>query len=121
MANEFQNLKKGQMSVIEYATTFNEKMELVPYLIPTELSKKDKFANGLPTDFSPSVKSANTVEAAVQVARSLDIIIKGRTTNKVKVGEKMKGERILEPNKKGRFPKYGPNDKKPKDNNDAKW
>lgn len=45
--NEFQNLKKGEMSVSQYIVAFLEKMELVPYLTPTELSNVEKFANGL--------------------------------------------------------------------------
>ena len=41
--NEFQNLKKGKLSVTKYATSFTEKMKLIPYLIPTELSNVNKF------------------------------------------------------------------------------
>ena len=37
--NIFQNLKKGRMSVTEYAARFMEKMKLVLYLFLTELSK----------------------------------------------------------------------------------
>lgn len=55
--NEFQNLKKGKMSAIEYAATFEEKMKLVPYLIPTKLLKMNKFANALPADFSRTVET----------------------------------------------------------------
>ena len=43
------------MSVTEYAASFTEKMKLVPHLVPTELSKVNKFSLGLPADFGPMV------------------------------------------------------------------
>lgn len=50
--NEFQNLMKGRMSIDDYATAFTEKMNLFQYLVPTELAKIEKFANGLPSYFA---------------------------------------------------------------------
>ena len=69
--NEFQNLKKGRMSIIEYAVSFTEKMKLVPYLVPTELSKVNKFANGLLVGFGPMVKQATTLKAAIWAAKNV--------------------------------------------------
>ena len=53
------------MSIDDYAATFTEKMMLFPYLVRTELSKIEKFANGLPADFGPTVKIATTLKSAV--------------------------------------------------------
>lgn len=53
------------MSVEEYVAVLTEKMMLVSDLVPTELSKIEKFANGLPMDFGPIVKLATTFEAAI--------------------------------------------------------
>lgn len=36
------NLKKGKIGVSNYALSFNEKMKLVPYLVPIEISKIKK-------------------------------------------------------------------------------
>lgn len=53
------------MSVSEYAASFTEKMKLVPYLVPIEVSNINKFANGLPTYFGPMVKQATTLKAII--------------------------------------------------------
>ena len=58
-------MKKGKMSIDDYATTFTEKMKLFPYLVPTELSKIERFANGLPVEFDPTVKMATTLKITV--------------------------------------------------------
>lgn len=121
IANEFQNLKKGEMIVTEYTTSLSKKMELVPYLVPTELSKIKKFSNELLTDFSPLVKSVNTLEAAAQISMSLEYIVERKIATNEEAGEKRKGKEILEPNNRGRILKCNLNGEKPKDNNDALW
>lgn len=63
--NEFQNLKKGKISVNEYARTFIENMKLVPNLVPTEISKENKFAIRLPSDYGPMVKLATNLKASI--------------------------------------------------------
>lgn len=55
--NEFQNLKKGKMSSNEYAATFEEKMKLVPYLIPTKILKMNTFSIALLVDFGRTVET----------------------------------------------------------------
>ena len=60
------------MSVSEYATSFIDKMKLVPYLVPTELSKVNKFGNGLPPEFGPMVKQATTSKTAIWATKNLD-------------------------------------------------
>ena len=59
------------MSVSEYATSFTEKMKLVPYLVPNELSKVNKFANGLPADFGLMVKQAISLKATIWEAKNV--------------------------------------------------
>lgn len=90
------------MSISQYVATFMKKMELVPYITPTKLSKVGKFANRLPVDFDPMVKLATTLEAAIRVAKSLEYVVKWFITDKAEVGEKRKNEESLGSNKKGR-------------------
>lgn len=60
--NEFQNLKKGKMSVSEYDATFTKKIKLVHSLVATKLSNVNTFSMGLPVDFGPMVKLATTLK-----------------------------------------------------------
>lgn len=76
------------MNDSQYAAAFLENMELVPYLTPIEQSKVERFANGLPTDFGPMLKIATTLETTISVAKSLEEIANGITTNTVEVGRK---------------------------------
>lgn len=64
--NEFQNLKKGKRSVNELDVTFTKKMKLVPNLVPTELSKVNKFAIGLLADYGPTMKLETTLNPSGQ-------------------------------------------------------
>ena len=114
--NEFQNLKKGKMSVDEYATAFTERMKLFPYLVPTELSKIDRFANGLPTDFGPMVKMATTLKAAVRAAKNVEAQIREKGLEKDKAGEKRKFEGSSRSNKESKFSKLGGGD-----GGEARW
>jgi len=78
------------MSVDEYATAFTEKMKLFPYLVPTELSKIDRFSNRLPADFGPTVKMAATLKTAVRAAKNIETQIRERVLEKDNAGEKRK-------------------------------
>lgn len=88
ISNEFQNLKKWEMSVNQYTTIFTRKMELVPYMVPTELSNVKWLANGLPTDFKPTIQLATTLDATIQFAKSLEDTVKGKSINQGGVEEK---------------------------------
>ena len=80
------------MSVSEYATCFTEKMKMVPYLVPTELSKVNKFDSGLPTNFSPTVKLETTLKAAIWVAKNVETQIREKgysAQNPIMVSEPM--------------------------------
>lgn len=121
ITNEFQNLKKEEMSVSKYTTTFLEKMELVPYLNLDGISKVEKFANGLPKDFGSMVKLATTLEVAIQVAKSLEDVVKGITTDKEEVGGKRNNDESSKSNKKNMSTEPSPNGKKPVEDNKAKW
>lgn len=82
ITNVFQNQKKLEISVRDYTIAFFEMMELVPYLVPNELSKIENFPNGLPKNFGPLVKQATTLGAALQVASSLEYIVKRKIATK---------------------------------------
>ncbi|KAL7618843.1 hypothetical protein Lser_V15G00012 [Lactuca serriola] len=105
--NEFQNLKKGKMSIDDYATAFTEKMKLFPYLVPTELSKIERFANGLPADFGPTVKMATTLKTAVRAAKNVEAQQKERGLERIDVGEKREFDGTSGSNKKNKFSKSG--------------
>ncbi|KAL7594215.1 hypothetical protein Lser_V15G28366 [Lactuca serriola] len=103
--NEFQNLKKGKLSVNEYAASFTEKMKLIPYLVPTELSKVNKFALGLPAEYGPMVKQATTLKAAIWAARNVETQIREKGLEMSKVGEKRMLDGPSGSNKKSKFSK----------------
>ena len=103
--NEFQNMKKGKLSIDDYATTFTEKMKLFPYLVPSELSKIERFANGLPADFGPTVKMATTLKTAVRAAKNVETQLKERGLERNEVGEKRKMEGSSRSDEKRKFSK----------------
>ena len=105
------------MSITEYAASFTEKMKIVPYLVPTELSKVNKFANGLPADFGPMVKQATTLKSAIWITKNVETQIREKGLEKDKAGEKRKLEGSSRSDKKGRFSKSNLDDQ----NYGAKW
>ena len=80
------------MSIDEYTNAFTYKMEFALRIVPDELAKIDRYAKGLPWEYTVPVRQTPTLEAAIWVAKSVEEMIKGRTTNKVEVGEKRKFE-----------------------------
>ena len=94
------------MSVTEYAASFTEKMKLVPYLVPTELSKINKFALGLPTYFGPMVKQATTLKGAIWAAKNVEVQIREKGLERAEVGEKRKFERTSGSSKRSKFSKF---------------
>lgn len=64
------------MSVSKCVETFTKKMKIVPYLVPIELSKVNKFGNGLLVDFGPTVKLATTLKVAIWAASNIEAQIK---------------------------------------------
>ena len=95
------------MSINDYATVFTEKMKLFPYLVPTELSKIERFANGLPTDFGPTVKMATTLKTVVRAAKNVEAQQKEKGLERIDVGEKRKFDGTSGSNKKNKFSKSG--------------
>lgn len=83
---EIPKLKKGDISLIDYATTFTEKQKLVSHQVPTKSSEVERFASLRPTDFSPMMKLATDFDVAIRIAKSLEDMIKGRTNIHVKLG-----------------------------------
>ena len=109
------------MSVDEYTNVFTDKMAFALRIIPDELTKIDKYTKGLPGEYTVPVCHTPTLEAAIWASKSIEEMIKGRTTNKVEVGEKRKFEGSSRPEKKNRFPKSDPKNKRYGDNNEEKW
>ena len=57
---------------------------------PTELSKIERFANGLSTDFGPMVKMATTLKTTVRTAKNLVTQLREKGLERSEVGEKRK-------------------------------
>lgn len=102
------------MVVEECTNAFTDNIEFALRLISNELTKINRYAKGLPWEYTVQVKHALTFEAAVWAARSVESMIKQRTANKSEVGKKRKSERPLKPNKNNRFSKPTPDINKPK-------
>ena len=105
LENKFLTLTKGSMSVDEYTNNFTDKMEFALRIVPDELTKVDRYAKGLPWEYEVPVHQAHTLEAAIWAAKSVENMIKGRTTDKVEVGEKRKFEGTSGSGKKSKFSK----------------
>ena len=110
------------MSIDEYANAFTDtdKMAFSLCIVPDELTKIDKYTKGLPWEYTMPLRQAPTLEATIWAAKSVEEVIKGRTANKVEVGE-MKFEGSLISKKKNRFPKSDSNNKWFGDRNEEKW
>ncbi|XP_023731876.2 uncharacterized protein LOC111879650 [Lactuca sativa] len=81
------------------------------------MTKVDKYAKGLPWEYVVLVRQTPTLEAAIWSAKSVEEMIKGRASSKVKVGEKRQFEGSSKSNKKNKSgsKKYGGG------GNEAKW
>lgn len=93
--NEFQNLKKGNISIIKYATTFSNKVNLVSHLFPTKLSRMEKFANGLPVDCGLNVKLVTTLKSAICATKNVEIQFKEKIWKRLEL-ERKKGLKGLQ-------------------------
>lgn len=78
-------------------------MKLVPHVVPTKLTKVDKFSNGLPTDFGPMAKLIRTLKEAIWSGRNVDTQIRDNGLDRMEVGEKMKFEGSSRSKKKNKF------------------
>jgi len=82
-------------------------MKFIPYLVPTELSKVNKFALGLPADYGPMFKQATTLKAAIWAARNVETQIREKVLERSEVGEKRKIDGFSGSSKKSKFSKSG--------------
>ncbi|KAL7586601.1 hypothetical protein Lser_V15G39682 [Lactuca serriola] len=82
-------------------------MKLIPYLVPTELSKVNKFARGLPADFGPMVKQEITLKVAIWAAKNVETQIRQKGLERSEVGEKRKFDGPSGSSKKNKFSKSG--------------
>ena len=96
-------------------------MKLVPYLVPIELSKVNKFASGLPTDFGPTIKLATTLKTTIWAARNVGTQIRQKRLEKAEAGEKRKLEESSRYEKKRTFSKSDPNEKRSGSVGEVEW
>lgn len=72
------------MSVYEYAAAFTEKINLVPYHVPSEISMVNKFFSGLPKDFGQILKVETNLKAAIWATRNVESQIREKGLEKAK-------------------------------------
>lgn len=58
-------LKKGSMSTDEYTNDFTDKKEFTLRIVPNELANINRYAKGLPWEYSMPVHQAPTLEATI--------------------------------------------------------
>lgn len=109
------------MNVNKYTVVFTEHMKLVPHLVPIEPSKINKFDMGSPMDFCLTVKLEITLNSTIWVASNVETQVKEKGLKKAKTREKGKFEGSSRSDKKSRFLKSGPNEKRFGDTIEAKW
>lgn len=83
-------LIKGSMSINEYTNAFIDEMKFAMWLVLYELTKIDMYAKGIPWEYTVPFKQARTFEAVIQAIKSVDGMMKRRTTEKDEVGENRK-------------------------------
>ncbi|KAI3702884.1 hypothetical protein L6452_28637 [Arctium lappa] len=120
--DEFQNLKKGGMSVREYNRLFMDKLGFVGLLVPTEKDKIKAYIKGLPSDMMSMVRvtKTSTLREAMEEAQLMeDAYSLGRDKSGRQV-EKRKWEGSSMPSKK---PFYANNNAQrgADPRRDAKW
>lgn len=88
MENQFQDLKKGSMAIDEYTNTFTYKIEFSLLILQHERSIIDRYAKGLPWESSDLVHQANALDKSIWVAKSIENMNKGRTSDKKSMWKK---------------------------------
>lgn len=85
------------MSGNKYATYFTKKMKVVPNLVPTKISKVNKFHVGLLAYCGPKIKLETTLKAFIWLARNVETQIWENGQEKVRYESKgrMKNSRSL--------------------------
>ncbi|XP_052622334.1 uncharacterized protein LOC128127699 [Lactuca sativa] len=102
LENQFLTLNKGSMSIDEYTKAFIDKMEFALRIVPNKPTKVDKYSKGFPWEYVVPVRQEPTLEASIWAAKSVEEMIKGGATSKVKGGEKRKFEGSARSNKKNK-------------------
>ncbi|KAL4568446.1 hypothetical protein LXL04_024059 [Taraxacum kok-saghyz] len=111
LENDLQKLKKGSKTVDEYTDTFLKTIEFAIRIVPDELSKIAAYAKGLPSDYDVAINSATTLDSAIWAARTVETMLKRKTLERSKVGEKRKSDGSFGSNKKKKFSKSTSNNK----------
>ena len=73
--------------------------------MPTKIYKIERFANGLPVDFGPTVKMATTLKTIVGEVKNVETQLREKVLERTKVGEKRNFDGSSRSNKKRRFSK----------------
>ncbi|KAI3702278.1 hypothetical protein L6452_28011 [Arctium lappa] len=89
---EFQNLKKGSMSISDYSKQFLEKLSLVEHLAPNEKMKIKTHLLGLPAEMKMTVRNAKvaTLEEAIEESFFVEDDIAQGKEERGQVSEKRK-------------------------------
>ncbi|KAI3773112.1 hypothetical protein L6452_04311 [Arctium lappa] len=99
---EFQNLKKGGMSVRVYNRLFIDKLGFVGRLVPTEKDKINAYIKGLPSDMMSMVlvTKTSTLREAMEEAQLMEDAYSLDRDQSSRQGEKRKWEGSSMPSKK---------------------
>ena len=88
LENHILALTMRSMSVDEYTNAFTDKMEFALQLVTDKLTMIERYAKGLPWEYTVSVKQEPTFTATVWAAISVEGMIKKRTIKRAEVDEK---------------------------------
>ncbi|KAI3757722.1 hypothetical protein L6452_05265 [Arctium lappa] len=94
LEREFQDLKKGNLSVVGYSKLFLENLNLVGHLVPDERSKIKAYHQGLPAEMRMAVRNAkcSTLQEVIEESLLVEDDINAERDEKKHVGEKRKWE-----------------------------
>ncbi|KAI3757889.1 hypothetical protein L6452_05433 [Arctium lappa] len=92
--DDFQNLKKGNLTIADYAKQFMDKLGLVEHLAVDEGSKIKAFLKGLPAEMKTGVRNAQrtTLQGVIEVAQLVEDDLLQEREEKKQQGEKRKWE-----------------------------
>ncbi|KAI3782516.1 hypothetical protein L2E82_12566 [Cichorium intybus] len=78
MNEDFLTIKKGDMTVDEYTKNFCDMLPFVGESYPSERSRINRYVRGLPWNYELEVKKAETLDGAINAARTVEDVGKRR-------------------------------------------
>lgn len=87
------SLTKGSMSADEYTNAFTDKMKFAQRLVSDKLTKIDRYAKGISWEYIVPVNQTRTFEAIGWAIKSIEEMMKKRTTDKAEADGKKGVER----------------------------